>query len=416
MHTGFLTNDGQLLVLAFATIVGTTIAIAPPITYLLRGWRTKTRQVMNDFDPQTIEAYFKRSWNNEPIRNKAKFAALRKEHAVNKLSDLDADNPEHAKILVSQIKSLYEDYFGRKLFVSPLILLALSVFTLILFSIRSALYFSEVNVANTQDITAPHILLDHVSIAGIGGAFLWVVGDGIRRMRANDYLPSDIYSHVLRMAIAIALGQAFALVSTTLGTVVAFSVGMFPLETISRYLRTITTKQIGVTNDPDTDGDEIKRLIGVNNDVAYRLMAENVATILALSNSDPIRLTMKTNLDFEVVLDIMDQAIVSTMFSPSKPDVSNRIIDGLRVSALSMASQISKLMWLRGEGDQNCVALLQKLPSLLGIEIEQLIQAFETISRDERTVLVVLLRQNNNRPGNSTSPSPALAPAVAVAR
>ena len=138
--------------------------------------------------------------------------------------------------------------------------------------------------------------------------------------------------------------------------------------------------------------DEIKRLVGINNDVAHRLMAEGVATILALCKCDPIRIMMRTNLDFEVVLDLMDQALVAAYLTPSDRVWADKLLDVLRLSGLARASQIASLMEAERKGDATAGGILASLPSQMELSEFQLRFVMADVVGDERTKLVCKLK------------------------
>ena len=400
-RTTFPVTMGQVIVLIFVTGIVTLLVAIPPCTFLIRGWPTKRKQITNVFDPATCQYYFSKYWVNEALsktsRKNWKLGQIRGD-APSLVSELDPNDPAQARLLSWELVRIYQSYFGRSLYILPVILLLLVTFCSSGFLIRSALYKSQTMVSKLP-AEAPHVLLNYVAISAIVGAYLWIAGDGLRRMRINDYLPSNVYAHVLRMVVAIPLGFAIgSMGNSALGPFLAFAIGVFPLETVTRFIRAGASKAMSVTDDADTDGDEIKRLIGVNNDVAHRLVAEDVATILDLAKCDPIRVMMRTNLDFDVVLDLMNQAIVAVaiMMSSATPTdgaqkIAPQLIDILRVSGLGRASQIKVLIDQKDVPEGLAAKLLWELPGLTGLKDAQVRYLFTGISTDEKTVLVCRL-------------------------
>ena len=350
----------------------TVVAMAPPITYLVRGLPVKRKQAINNFDPITIRFYFARFWVTRPTIVNGRTIAVR---------DLEPDHSEKSAALVASLEQIFDEYFGRGLYVLPLGLLACVLFISATFGLQFQ--------ANMQ----PTSTADFTMTAAAAGGYLWVVSDGISRMRLNDYLPSDVYSHVLRITIAIPVGLALSTIAKdAVGPLIAFGAGTFPIETITRILRATVAKGLGTTDDPDTDGDEIKRLVGINNDVAQRLMAEGVATILALCKCDPIRIMMRTNLDFEVVLDLVDQALVAAYFAASDRNQADKLLDILRQAGLGRASQVSALMRLVDEKNETAIDLKNSLSPSLGVSTVQIQNVLTTIAVDQRTDLICKLK------------------------
>lgn len=399
---------GQFIVLFIVTLFGTAITVIPPLIFLLRGWPTKLKQILNDFDPDTIRYYFSKFWPNERIRGRASTTKGKTGSSAKTLLELSVASSsatqqgaqattEQNMQVINELKLLYDSYFGRALYIMPIFLLGFVSMISIGLSVRSGLYFSQKEFLGVNSINqTPHLLFDYATISGVTGAFLWIVGDGFNRMRVGDYLPSDVYGHLLRLTVAIPLGLALASLGSGIGPFLAFSAGTFPLDVISRFIRTSATKTIGATDDADTDGDEIKRIVGINNDVAHRLMAENIATVLALANCDPIRVMMRTNLDFDVVLDIMDQAIVASRLITSDVSDSNKIIDVFRMSSLARASEINQFLLDRDKKDPDALNLWSKLPALVQLDAAQLSNTIKTIAHDDKTQLVCKLKRSSS--------------------
>jgi hypothetical protein len=414
---------GQAIVLGVTMLIAITLALTPPVTFaFLRGLNLKRKQVTNVFDEHTCRVYFRYYWANRKCSSDT-FKKLRelKVTVSDKVWKLNPDDTTQAKLLRDELEGIYNEFYGRSKYVLPLIGFAITLTVSVGFVVRSALYYCQIDSA--QLFTGPpHILFNAAQMAAVTGAYLWVVGDGLRRMRVNDYLPSDVYAHLLRMVIAIPMGIAVGFVAPPgLEPFVAFSIGTFPLDTVSRYIRIIATRTLGVSDDIDTDGDEVKGLIGVNNDIAHRLMTEDVDTTLDLANCDPIRVMMRTNIDFAVVLDMMNQAIVSvatTMSGASQSDgaqkVPAQLIDILRISGLARATQIRRLLEMAKRQEEGSIALLEDLPGLTSLRASQLSNLFSNIAEDSRTELIRLMlvppddgttarKENNPRPSQIDS-------------
>jgi hypothetical protein len=110
--------------------------------------------------------------------------------------------------------------------------------------------------------------------------------------------------------IAIPMGYAFAsLVKPDVGSFVAFALGAFPLNSLISLLRRLTNKALGAESTPDQASDDIINLQGVNKSIMERLANEGVTTITQVAYCDPIRLTMRSNLPFNFIMDLMNQAL-----------------------------------------------------------------------------------------------------------
>jgi hypothetical protein len=425
---------GQVAVWLVLTLIATFVAVSPPIIYYQRGYFLRRKQITNLFDAHTCQFYFRYYWASAPPspRSKKKW-----QPEFGKIPDFiwkfDPENQKQALLLQGELIKIYDDYYGRRKYLVPIFSLICVVLFATIFVARSALYYCQIE-SPPLATWPPHILLSYVPLAALTGAYLWVAGDGLQRTRVNNYLPSDVYAHVLRIIVAIPMGFAVGYMVPSGGApFIAFALGTFPLDAISRYIRILASKILHVKDDVDTDGDEVAALIGVNSDVAHRLKVEDVGTILSLAKCDPIRVMMRTNFDFSVVLDLMDQAIVACAISVSAkapagaedktPQSASKtsvpLMDILRLSGLGRASQIKRL--LAADHDTIAPKLLAALPELTTLQAPQLDNLLRNIACDSKTELVCRLLSPEKsqavpagQPGSPTHPA-ALIPAKATA-
>jgi hypothetical protein len=401
----------------FCTLLALVLMAAPLLRYVALGWWLKMKLVTNQFDPEAIELYFRKYRTSERAANKKQLLA-------------ELQFPKDRKRLTEEFLTLYCREFGRRrYFLALAILLIVTLVETIavvqtgLFQIRSHMVAIkhcggpdlvaactakpeyQTALAELSDhLVSNTLLLDATTVAGLVGAYMWVVQDAIRRMRSGDLLPSDVYWSALRMLIAAPLGLAISSLVPQQGGFVAFGIGAFPIEQISRLIRTLTAKLLGVTDDPDTDGDEVKKLVGVNNDVAQRLIAENCSTVLELAKTDPVWLMMRTNLPLEVVAELIDQAIVWLNFASAKADDTAVKMERLRASNLASATRVEAFVRsMRGTSADAATA--QTLctitaPTLILIPGSppvsyapaQLQRIFEAIAQDEATLFLKQLK------------------------
>jgi hypothetical protein len=355
-------QPGDAIAEAFLSLAGwswmfTALAVIlmtlPFLRYITLGWRLKLEAITNEFDPPAIALYFRKYRTGEMTGDRQR-----------RLISLQPGTDN--KKLVAEFLRLYCREFGRIRYIVPLVILIVVTAIESVGAIQSGLFHTRqedlffqlcgmdkralcaapayaVEQAKLYDqLVWKALLLNATTVAGLTGAYMWVVQDAITRMRSGDLLSSNIYWSALRMVIAAPLGIAVASVaSDSAGPFVAFAIGAFPIDQISRFLRTMAAKQLGVTNDPDTDGDEVKKLIGVNNDIAQRLISENTSSVLELAKADPVWLTMRTNLQLEVVAELIDQAIVWLSFASARPEETASKVEKLRASNLGSATLVA---------------------------------------------------------------------------
>ena len=138
---------------------------------------------------------------------------------------------------------------------------------------------------------------------------MWVVSDFIWRARRMDFSPADVLWGTLRLFIAAPMGLAFGgIVKPEVLAFVAFGLGAFPLETIVSFLQQLSVKTLQVQVGASQDS-ELRKLDGVDRNLAERLEHEDISSIVQLAYYDPIQLTMRSNLPFNAVVDLVSQAL-----------------------------------------------------------------------------------------------------------
>lgn len=162
----------------------------------------------------------------------------------------------------------------------------------------------------------PNSPTDGISIASFFaafGAYLWGVYECLVRFRRRDWTPVLQHQIWLRIPIAMLLTyfiqDAFKDAFTNL---VAFSIGAFPLDILRKFLHKYTSSKI-----IDLQGNEVKieephweKLQGISAGVIERLTEVDIENTTQLAYCNPLELHIKTNIEWKVLLDLMDQAIL----------------------------------------------------------------------------------------------------------
>jgi hypothetical protein len=244
--------------------------------YLWTGWAIKRQDVMNSLNDSARKTYLARFMQREFATFAEASVEFEKEHDLR---------------------------YGRQHYVLPM---AIFLFVII-FSVSCA----SQTVAHWLNVCSKNIIvLPGTGFAAISGAYMWVVSDLIWRTRRLDLSPSDILWSSLRLVIAAAMGYSFAaLVKDEIGPFIAFSLGAFPLAAISTALRKLANQNLKLDLGPTENAGQLMGLEGIDSGIAERLANEDMTTIAQLAYCDPIQLTMRTNLSFNFVVDIVGQAL-----------------------------------------------------------------------------------------------------------
>lgn len=268
---------GKAIICALLIFVGVATLMAPFIRYVTIGWRAKRKDIMDGLGADARLAYFKMFSRSGQIPD--------------------------ASTASTAFENLYFEWYGRKLFIVPGALLSLAGTIAVTF-----VAFTSLHRLNYME--NPLFDLPDTAMAAIAGAYLWVIDDHTSRARRLDFAPSDVQWGVLRLIIAIPMGYAFASVAAkSVGPFVAFALGAFPLATLTTMLRRLAEKNLGLGATPEEASDDIIMLQGVNRAIVERLLNEDITTVTQVAYCDPVRLVMRSNLNFVFVSDCMNQAL-----------------------------------------------------------------------------------------------------------
>jgi hypothetical protein len=152
-----------------------------------------------------------------------------------------------------------------------------------------------------------------VALGAFLGGLTWVVSDQLTRFRDRDFTSFDVYNGVFRLLIAVPLGYSLASFGNpSLKISIAFILGAFPTSTLFTIARRLGAKQFGLGDDAvkNSTDSELEKLQSVGKETAERLCDEGISSIGALAWTDPIDLTIRTNLEFSFVVDCISQALL----------------------------------------------------------------------------------------------------------
>jgi hypothetical protein len=299
----------QTLVI-IAVVLAEILVTTPVLVFLWLGRRARRDEILSYFSPGAVAQYFNEFWKSQSVYRQLADAWLGQ--------GLSSAVEESTRTkLLKEFRDLYDHQFGLRLYLYPLVLLFLIVGVQGFFALQSAIGDARLLAGGNQRLLW-HIKFDPVVVAAIAGAYLWVVSDFIYRAHVKDLGPSDIYSNCLRLLIAAPMGKAISSVAATTGAApfVAFAIGAFPLAQINDILRIITLRSLSVQDHPEEASDKLINLQGVDTNIANRLAAEGIRTVKQLVCADPVQLSMRTNFEFELIIDLVSQGIAWNYLGP----------------------------------------------------------------------------------------------------
>jgi hypothetical protein len=200
----------------------------------------------------------------------------------------------------------YVDRYGLKYSVLPLLLL-------LVIAGFSNFFLAE----SLQDLVKPEAIPSKFppSAAAIAGAYTFICWDFFSRMQRLTLSRADILRAALRLLIAMPVGFAFAtLLKEDLAPFVAFAMAAFPVQLIGTILQRQMKTRLNLELTSQAARDQVFLLSGIDTPIAERIEDADVTTITQLAWEDPVQLTMRTNLQFAFVIDIIGQALAWVYF------------------------------------------------------------------------------------------------------
>lgn len=156
----------------------------------------------------------------------------------------------------------------------------------------------------------PGATIEERGLYALAGAYLWVILDLVARYRQRNLVPSALYGYTFRFIISIPLAYALStLFANDVAPAIAFALGAFPTNTLMLILRRQAVQRFGLSDDTETRKLELEALQGVNTTLAEKFGEIGIMTTLQLAYEDPVQLTMRTNLSFNFITDVVSQAL-----------------------------------------------------------------------------------------------------------
>ncbi len=273
------------IAIVLTTLVATTVAMFPVVVFILNGYTWRRHTIVRSLTTRAKNDYLK-------------------------LYHKEKDDEKGAD---ARFEAFYRKWFGRTRLMAPTLIMAGIVlaytFMLACYGAQSLFGFALIYLLDPLGAAnSGHSLA--IGAAAISGAYTLVSIDAISRVVKRELSAEDIYVYCLRLMTCVPV--AFALASVLkddAALIVAFSVGGFPIQTIADMIRQLAQKRLGFTPSPDAVDDLITKLAGVDDAVFQRMSNIGVSTIGQLAETDPVQLTMRTNLTFTYLLDLASQAL-----------------------------------------------------------------------------------------------------------
>ena len=168
------------------------------------------------------------------------------------------------------------------------------------------------------------------------------------------------------------------------GPPLAFAIGAFPLDQVQAYLRQAATKNLNFQYTGDAGKDRVIALDGVDQPTADRLSQADILTVAQFAYSDPVQVSMKTNINFDAIIDGQNQALLR-LYLGDKGDTARPM--GIR-GAMDAKSLLDDLASSDDTTKQNAQAAFDYIAGQLAVEPEALKRAFAEVAVDPYTIFL----------------------------
>jgi hypothetical protein len=207
------------------------------------------------------------------------------------------------------VDKLFSVYHGKTCYVVPMIINSiLTVSAAIVALTRAGIHIAGVPTGLEGKIQE----LPPVVIAACAGAFAWGLYDILSKYQAASLSPIALHFVWWRLLVAPVLGYLVSLAfDDALRPLIGFVVGAFPARTLLDYARGVAKKTINLdTASHPVQEPTLDKIQGMTADMIETLDGEGITSTAHLAQADPIKLLLRTSIEWKLILDIIDQAIL----------------------------------------------------------------------------------------------------------
>lgn len=221
---------------------------------------------------------------------------------------------------------------------------------------------------------------------GFAGAYIWNLYDLVNRYRGVDITPASFQFAWLRLLAGSIVGPLGALAVTEgIKNIVAFGLGVLPLQTIFQFFADYATKRLAIASDQaPAAGPTLHHLQGMTRSEIERMAEEGIDSAATLAYTDPMKLFLKTDIEWVVVIDIIDQALLFNYVGDK--------LDLLRLVGIRGSIETAVIYQRLRTGNQQEIteaeALIAVLATKLGLGVPETRNLIRTVWEDDQVDLL----------------------------
>jgi len=166
---------------------------------------------------------------------------------------------------------------------------------------------------------------------GFVGAYMGCLLTLFNEFRQYDLDPGVFYTASYRLVFnSLAAYLVSFVVKAPFIPLVAFGVGVFPLQEAWNFIFDKTAKAVGAIQSSSQPGEELAKIQGLEEEHnRQKLMEIGIHTIQALSTADPLLIFFRTTMSLRTVVDLIDKAYLYTYIGDKVVDLRKHGINGV---------------------------------------------------------------------------------------
>jgi hypothetical protein len=193
------------------------------------------------------------------------------------------------------------------------------------------------------------------------------------------------------------MGFAFSSILTeSAGVPFAFFLGTFPTSTLYKYGKRFVNQKLGIGEQLTQRKAELEQLQCINRGEMERFQEEGITNICQLAYSNPLDLTLRTNFDWNYIIDCISQAL---LWLYVEKDIAKLRLLGLR-GAQEVYVLFERLRSDDPTTKSTAETFLQATAKVLGLSEAEMRHTLSNVSGDPYTEFIcnVWCVQQQNQP------------------
>jgi hypothetical protein len=281
------------------------------------------------------------------------------------------------RTLQATVNKLFDLYYHPRAYILPIIINTIVT----TFAGIITLVWAQLSMAGVPDDFETRIrTLPPVILAAFAGAYIWGLHDILSRYRTIDLSPVSLHLIWWRFLIAPILGFLISQPLTpSIHVFVGFAVGAFPAKTMLDFLKSQMKKQTNWGSDVRrAEEPNLYKIQGFTKEMIDYLGDEEIDSTAHLAQADPIKLLLRTNIEWKVILDVIDQSI---LFNYIGDKLRTLCPIGIR-GAIEVAIIGQALLSENPEVRKRAAALVKLVASKLGEPDRGVLNLIEMLNED----------------------------------